>query len=128
MQLIESQHWVLPVVLELEIQCWHRHAYCRDSDQTAAFCGFLAGEVFARSDIEPSAGFALHLADVAIGELWGACEGGPPPPAGALQVHFKSACISDGGAQRDAAGSVHRLPSLRLQQPAERACVQQRLF
>jgi hypothetical protein len=62
----------------------------RDSGRTAAFCQFLAEDVFARSDTEPSAGFSLHLADIAVPELCSACQDGPPVPPEALQVALPS--------------------------------------
>lgn len=62
---------------------------CRDSERTAAFCAFLLDDVFMKSDREPSAGFSLHLADIAVSELCEACDEAGPVPTEALQV-FKA--------------------------------------
>lgn len=39
-----------------------------------------------KSDREPSAGFSLHLADIAVSELCEACDEAGPVPTEALQV------------------------------------------
>lgn len=66
-------------------------AICRDSGRTTAYCTFLSDDVFMRSDREPSAGFSLHLADIAIPELCAACKETGSVPAEALQVRQHSA-------------------------------------
>ncbi|CAL8467083.1 g6619 [Coccomyxa elongata] len=57
-----------------------------DSERTAAFCAFLLDDVIMKSDREPSAGFSLHLADIAVSELCEACEEAGPVPTEALQA------------------------------------------
>ena len=62
--------------------------WCRRSPTaTAAYSSFLLDEVLAPSDADPSAGFSLHVADIAVQELLSACED-CPVPAPALQVRL----------------------------------------
>ncbi|KAK9916211.1 hypothetical protein WJX75_000105 [Coccomyxa subellipsoidea] len=73
-----------------------------DSETTASYCAFLSEEVFLMSDREPSAGFSLHLADIAITELCAACNDAGPVPRDALEALLEPFCIAAARTKRPA--------------------------
>ncbi|BDA40606.1 probable ribosomal RNA processing protein 1 homolog B at N-terminal half [Coccomyxa sp. Obi] len=73
-----------------------------DSERTAAYCAFLLDDVFMKSDREPSAGFSLHLADIAVSELCEACDEAGPVPTEALQALLEPFCLAAAHTKRPA--------------------------
>jgi hypothetical protein len=59
--------------------------WCRDVEVIGPYCGFLLEEVFLLPDQDATAGFSLHVADIAVAELCNICKDNAVP-AEALQV------------------------------------------
>ncbi len=48
----------------------------REAETLSSYAAFLRDEILLRSDAVPALGLSLHLADIAVTELRGACEEG----------------------------------------------------
>lgn len=76
-----------------------------------AHAAFLREEVLLRSDAVPAMGLSLHLADIAVTELRGACEDGgteAPVPGPALKVSVVTPL--DGSACQEAKSFLRVFP------------------